>query len=194
MKNNILQYLWMSILFAFLIGLLIWGIKCVPKVENQIQIFGIVAVVMAAFTSVLTVSINNKKAKEREYDLHVLKEKQKVYEHFYNSLFEGFKDKQKDNRKPSKNTKKELPKKVVEELMLFKQGLMNWGSERLIEKFIDYDNRMASGGETFSLIDDGDRFLKEIRKEMGFKDSSSLSLISIILDSESREGLTNKNQ
>ena len=77
-------------LFLLLIGLMIWGIWFVPKIENKIQVFGIVAVIMAAFTSVLTVSINNKKTKEREYDLHVLKEKQKVYEHFYNTLFEIF--------------------------------------------------------------------------------------------------------
>jgi hypothetical protein len=187
MKNNLLQYLWMSILFILLIGLLIWGIRCVEKVENQIQVFGIITVIMAAFTSVLTVSINNKKAKEREYDLHVLKEKQKVYEHFYNTLFEGLNS--------SRNKKKAvLSDKVVKEMMLFKQGLMNWGSERLIKKFIEYDNKMAKGGETFNLLEDGDIFLKEIRKEMGFCDSKSLSLMSIVLTAESRHELENKNQ
>jgi uncharacterized membrane protein len=187
----------MSFLFILLIGLLVWGIWCVPKVENQIQVFGIVAVIMAAFTSVLTVSINNKKAKEREYDLHVLKEKQKVYEHFYNTLFEGLNQtrKKKANQSNKTNEKKvTLTHKAIEELMLFKQGLMNWGSERLIKKYIEYDNKMTQQRETFSLIDDGDIFLKEIRKEMGFNDSKKLSLMSIVLTAEAREEMDKKNQ
>ena len=185
MKKNYLQYFWMIFLFLLLIGLLIWGIWYVPKIENKIQVFGIIAVIMAAFTSVLTVSINNKKAKEREYDLHILKEKQKVYEHFYNTLFEIF--------SKTKNNKSGLTPKAINEMMLFKQGLMNWGSERLIKKYIEYDNELTKGKQTFSIINDGDKFLKEIRKEMGFQDSKDLSLMSIILDNEAREELIHKN-
>ena len=92
MKKDILQYIWMTVLFLVLIGLVIWGIWFVEKIENKISIFGIVAVITAAFTSVMTVSINNKKAKEREYDLLVLKENRKFMSistiHFLNYLIE----------------------------------------------------------------------------------------------------------
>ena len=45
-------------------------------VQDKISIFGITALIVTAFTSVLTISINNEKAKEREYNLHILKQKQ----------------------------------------------------------------------------------------------------------------------
>lgn len=171
----------MVILFALLSGLLVWGIWHIEKIENKISIFGIVTVIMAAFTSVLTVSINNRKAKEREYDLHVLKEKQKVYEHFYNSFF--------DLLKGSKKGKQGVSPKTINEMMLFKQGLMNWGSENLINKYIEYDNKLTQPDTTFNMLEDGNKFLKEIRKEMGFADSKKLNLIDIILTAEAREEL-----
>lgn len=181
MKKNALQYIWMLLLFILLAALLAWGIFYVKKIEHKISIFGIVAVIMAAFTSVLTVSINNKKAKEREYDLHVLKEKQKVYEHFYNSFFELLNGTIKG--------KKGLSNKITSEMMLFKQGLMNWGSERLIKKYIEYDNKLTKPETDFNMLHDGNEFLKEIRTDMGFNDSKNLNLISIILTSEARDEL-----
>ncbi|MGJ3235170.1 hypothetical protein [Marivirga sp.] len=181
MKKHLLQYLWMVILFIFLIGLIIWGIWFIEIEENQISIFGIVAVIMAAFTSVLTVTINNKKAKQREYELHVLKEKQKVFEHFYNSFF--------DMLKEAKKGKKGASTKTINDMMQFKKGLMNWGSEKLIKKYIDYDNKLTQPNSNFTMLIDGNNFLKEIRKEMGFDDSNSLNLIDIILTSEAREEL-----
>jgi len=77
MRKNILQYFWMTFLFTLLIGLLIWAIWFVSDINTKTSIFSIVVVILAAFTSVLTVSINNKKAKEREYELLIMKEKQK---------------------------------------------------------------------------------------------------------------------
>ena len=74
----------MVFLFLLLTGLLVWGIFYVDDLQSKISILGIVAIIVAAFTSVLTVGINNAKVKEREYELHILKEKQKVFEHFYN--------------------------------------------------------------------------------------------------------------
>lgn len=181
MKKDFLQVIWMIVLFALLCGLLVWGIWFVQEEKNKISIFGIVTVIMAAFTSVLTVTINNKKAKEREYDFHVLKEKQKVYEHFYNCFF--------DLLKSSIQGKPTNKIKNVNEMMLFKQGLMNWGSERLIQEYIEYDNKLTSTKSNFNILEDGNNFLKEIRKEMGFVDSKNLNLIDIILNSEAREEL-----
>ena len=117
MKKNIFQYILMFTLSLILIGFSIWGVWFVEKIENQISIFGIVAIIVAALTSVYTVSLNNKKAKEREYDLMVLKENQKVYEHFYNALFEMMKTKKNRSNQPSST--------VINEMMLFKKGLMN---------------------------------------------------------------------
>ncbi|MEQ9308054.1 MAG: hypothetical protein RLN90_01265 [Balneolaceae bacterium] len=183
MKSNFLQTIWMVFLFGLLIGLLVWAIFYVDPLQSKISIFGIVAVILAAFTSVLTVTINNRKAKEREYDLLVLKEKQKVYEHFYNALFEGFSQTRKG---------KGLSQKAVTEMMNFKRGLMNWGSERLIQKYMEYDTKLIEGRETFDLIRDGDKFLKEIRREMGFEVSNKINLMSIILTAEARKELDEK--
>ena len=134
MKKNFTQILWMTILLITLVGLSIWAICYLDKVENQISVFGIIAIIIAAFTSVLTVSLNNKKAKEKEYELMVLKEKQIVFEHFYNSLFEMLNN--------TKKGKSGLTKKAIDEMMLFKKGLMNWGSEKVINAYILYDNKL----------------------------------------------------
>lgn len=170
----------MIILFIFIVGLCIWGSFFVFETKNKISIFGLVGVITVAFTSVLTVTMNNKKAKEREYEFHVLKEKQKVYDHFYNSFFEIF--------KRTINGKSGLTQKATDEMMLFKQGLMNWGSEKLIKKYIEYDNKLAKLDD-FNMLIDGNNFLKEIRKDMGFEDSKDLNLIEIILNPEARNEL-----
>ncbi|MGQ1948687.1 hypothetical protein ACT3CD_16470 [Geofilum sp. OHC36d9] len=183
--KNILQYLWMIFLFTMLIGLLIWAIWYIEDTKTKISVFSIVAIILAAFTSVLTVSINNKKAKERGYELLVTKEKQKVFEHFYNAFFEGLSQSKKKGASP-------ISKKSIEEMMNFKRGLMNWGSDRLIKKFIEYEDKMVQNRETFSLLKDGDEFFKEIRREMGYEVSSNVNLISIILTAEARQELMGK--
>ncbi|MDM8162248.1 hypothetical protein QUH73_20715 [Labilibaculum sp. K2S] len=184
MKKDIFSKFWMLFLFLLLVGFLIWGIFYVDNLQSKISILGIVAIIVAAFTSVLTVSINNKKAREREYELHILKEKQKVFEHFYNSYFEMlFK---------IKKGQSGLSRKAEEEMLLFKKGLMNWGSDRLIKKYIDFDSKLVNSQEnpeTFSLLKDGDKFLKELRKELGYNDSKNVNIMSIILTAEAREEL-----
>jgi len=125
MKRDLLQGLWMSFLFGLLVFLAIWAIGYVEHQPSQIQIFGIIALIVAAFTSVLTVSINNRKAREREYELLVLKEKQKVYEHFYNSLFEAIAQVKKDDKQVKKHNVADKDKAMME-MMAFKRGLMNW--------------------------------------------------------------------
>ena len=181
MRANFLQNAWMTFLFLFLISLIVWAIFYVNTEQIRVSIFGIVAVILAAFTSVLTVTINNRKAKEREYDLMILKEKQKVFEHFYNALFDGF--------SRSRLGKEGLSQKALTEMMNFKRGLMNWGSERLIEKYLEYDTKLIEGRDTFDLLKDGDKFLKEIRREMGFEVSDKINLMSIILSVDARKKL-----
>lgn len=167
-----------------LLTLAIWGIVYVEDTNDKISIFGIVAVITAAFTSVITVSINHEKIKEREYEFYALKEKQKVYEHFYNSFFEILK--QSKRRIPG------LPKKAESETMLFKQGLMNWGSDRIIKEYIKYDNKLTTQESDFDILNDGNKFLKEIRKDMGFNDPHDLNLIDIILSADARIELRQK--
>ncbi len=187
MKQDSFSKIWMIFLFLLLIGFLFWGIFYVENLQSKISILGIVAVIVAAFTSVMTVSINNKKAKEREYELHILKEKQKVFEHFYNSYFELLFNIKKG--RPGLSTKTE------QEMMLFKKGLMNWGSDKLIKKYIEFDTRLIESEgrqDKFNMFEDGDNFIKELRKELGFKDAKNVNIMSIILTAEARKELTEK--
>ncbi|RKQ51041.1 hypothetical protein BXY85_2063 [Roseivirga pacifica] len=184
MRKNTLQYTLTFLLSLFLGALLIWALWYLESPEDKIAVFGIVAIILAALTSVLTVSISNNKVKQREYDLLILKEKQKVYDHFYEMLFEIF-----GNTLKGKNN---INHKVSSEMMLFKRGLMNWGSERLITKYLEYESNLSilsKLGSTKQMINASDDFLKEIRKEMGFEDSKRLSLMSIVLKEESRKEL-----
>jgi hypothetical protein len=77
---------------SFIVSLTLWAIFYVEKTEHQIPIFGIVGAIITAITSVIAVTLNNKKAKEREFELLIVKEKQKVFEHFYNAYFEILKN------------------------------------------------------------------------------------------------------
>ena len=184
MKNDFLSKLWMIFLFLLLTGFLIWGIFYVDDLQSKIAILGIVAIIVAAFTSVLTVGINNNKAKEREYELHILKEKQKVFEHFYNSYFEMLKGVKKGN--------KGLSNKVEQEMMEFKKGLMNWGSDKLIKEYLAFDTRLIESegnSDKFNIIKDGNDFIKALRKELGFNDSNEVNVMSIILTAEARKEL-----
>lgn len=178
----------MTFLSALLLSLIYWGVFCITDMQQKISILGIVALISAAVTSVLTVSINNKKAKEREYELHILKEKQKVFEHFYNSYFEML-----FNIKKGKKTG--LSVKAEQEMLLFKKGLMNWGSDKLIKKYIDFDNKLIESDgdkDKFNILKDGDDFIKELRKELGYKDSKNVNIMSIILTADARKELSEK--
>jgi uncharacterized membrane protein len=174
--------IWLTILIGILIILTVWGIFYVDELNLKISIFGIVAVIVAAFTSVLTVNINNKKTKDREYQLHILKEKQKVCEHYYNAYFEMLTQ--------IKKGKSGLSTKAIDETMLFKKGLMNWGSEQLIKKYIEYESKIQSDKDNQSvLVKWGNEFFKELRKELGFNDSGKVNIIEIILTPDAREEL-----
>lgn len=189
MKNRVFTIAWLIVLIGILIALSIWGIIFVEELQSKISILGIVAIIVAAFTSVLTVSINNRKAKEREYELHILKEKQKVFEHFYNSYFEMlFK---------VKHGQKGLNKNAENEMLLFKKGLMNWGSDELIKKYLEFDTKLLKLQGTnndFNIIEEGDKFIKDLRKELGFNDSKKINIMSIILTPEAREEMINSRK
>lgn len=177
---------WMGVLIIFLIAILIWGIFFIQDEKNKVAILGVIAVILAAITSVLTVSINNRKAKEREYEFHILKEKQKAYEHFYNVIFRLFENVIK--KRPVK-----ADKEVISEMLEFKKGLMNWGSEKLISEFIIYEASIGNRSEEtpYPVFVAGDKFLKELRKELGFKDKGEVNLMSVLLTHEGREELKN---
>jgi len=183
MKNKLLLG-WMIFLFSLLIGFLVWGVFYVTDLKFKIPVLGIGGIIVTAFTSVFIVGINNTEAKRREYDFHVLKEKQKVCEHFYNSYFEILKGTNKG--------KNGLSNKATQEMMEFKKGLMNWGSDRLIKKYLAFDAKLIeSQGEQskFNIIKDGNDFVKELRKELGFNDSKDVNIMSIILTAEARKEL-----
>lgn len=178
----------MTFLSLLLLGLIYWSVFIIEDVQQRISILGIVALISAAVTSVLTVSINNKKAKEREYELHILKEKQKVFEHFYNSYFEML-----FNVKKGKGSG--LTQKAEQEMLHFKKGLMNWGSDKLIKKYIDFDNKIIenqNNPDKFTILKDGDDFIKELRRELGYNDSRVVNIMSIILNAEARKEMSEK--
>jgi hypothetical protein len=182
MTKSFFINIWLFILILILVSLSVWGVFYINDLESKISVLGIVAVIVAAFTSVMTVNINNKKTREREYELHILKEKQKVCEHFYNAFFEIFKN--------VKNNRDGLTKKATEEMALFKKGLMNWGSEDLIKKYVEYeDNLEIHKGNTSAILNNADGFLRDMRKELGFKDSKSLKLMTLLLTAEARTEL-----
>ena len=106
---------WLFILILILVSLSVWGIFYIDNLDSKISVLGIVALIVAAFTSVMTVNINNKKTREREYELHLLKEKQKVCEHFYNAFFEIFKN--------VKNNREGLTKKHSKKCLFSKKDL-----------------------------------------------------------------------
>ncbi len=190
MKNNLLFKLWMVLLIGFLIGLSTWAIYFIDKTEHQIIIFGIVGAIIVAITSVLSVTLNNKNIKERERELLVIREKQKVFEHFYNAYFEMLKA-------VKKGKTRNISNKAESEMLEFKRGLMNWGSEELIQNYLDFDSKLLhSKGEnsTFDMLRDGDKFLKDLRREMGFYDSDKINIMSVILTAEARDELKVKSK
>lgn len=183
MKSNTLYRIWFTLLILLLLSLSTWAIFFVAKPEHKIAIFGIVGAIIAALTSVLSININHNKVKEREIDLLVMKEKQKVFEHFYNAYFDIIKSTKKGNQS-------KIATKVENQLMDFKRGLMNWGSEYIIRSFLDFEENLEKQGQSTSeMLDNGNKFIKDLRKEMGFHDSSDLNVISIILTNEARQEL-----
>ncbi len=164
-----------------------WAVFYVDKIEHKIAVFGIVGAIIAAITSVLSIAVNNKNIKEREMELLVVKEKQKVFAHFYNSYFEMLKN-------VKEGAEKGMSTKAENEMMDFKKGLMNWGSEELIQNYLDYDSKLVQNStddNTFNMLIDGDKFLKDLRREMGFNDSDKINIMSVILNAEAREELKN---
>jgi uncharacterized membrane protein len=67
MTKSLFINIWLFILILILVSLSIWGVFYIDDLESKISVLGIVAVIVAAFTSVMTVNINNKKTREREY-------------------------------------------------------------------------------------------------------------------------------
>lgn len=75
-------------------------------------------------------------------------------------------------------------------MALFKKGMMNWGSEELIKNFIQYENNIdIHRGNTLAVLEDANLFLKVMRKELGFKDSNSLKVMTVMLTAEARDEL-----
>jgi hypothetical protein len=82
--------------------------------------------------------------------------------------------------------------KIENELMDFKRGLMNWGSEELIQGYLLFEENIGKqGNSTSEMMKIGDKFIKDLRREMGFNDSNNLNIMSIILTAEAREELKN---
>ncbi|QMU30144.1 hypothetical protein [Adhaeribacter radiodurans] len=183
MKKDWLMIFWMAFLGCLIIGYLTWAVFFVDKPETKVSVFGITAAISAAVTSVLAVNINHKKTKEREFEFLILKEKQKVYSHFYNALFDSFHN--------SRVGQEDFSQETLNELMNFKKGLINWGSERLIKKYLTYDNIIAGNTNVLEIITASDEFLREIRKDLGHEEAKNINLVGVVLNPEARKELYN---
>jgi hypothetical protein len=74
--------------------------------------------------------------------------------------------------------------------MEFKRGLMNWGSEEIIQSFLLFEENIGKPNQSTSeMLNNGNKFIKDLRKEMGFHDSKELNIMNIILTVEAREEL-----
>tara|TARA_R110001592_G_scaffold359413_1_gene666015 strand:- start:268 stop:816 length:549 start_codon:yes stop_codon:yes gene_type:complete len=178
--------LWIGLLIAFLLSLSVWGTFFVHETEHKIAIFGIVGILITTVTSVFSITINNKDIKERELELIQVKEKQKVFAHFYNVYFELLK-------KTKKGQGNNVTDKIVNDLMEFKKGFLNWGSIKLIKDYLEFDSNLQNPEmqeDPFYLIRIGDKFLKDLRRDLGFNDSEDVNIMSIILDNEARKQMS----
>lgn len=79
MKKILNSSLWMNVLATLLVGLIIWAIFFIEDNNQKIAVFAIVGVLITAVTSVVTVNLSTQKAKEKEYELMLIKEKQEFF-------------------------------------------------------------------------------------------------------------------
>jgi hypothetical protein len=185
MKNNFWHTTFMSLLVLFVLSLSTWAITGNLNTEQRITIFGIVGVVIAAITSVYSIGLNHQKTKEREIENIHLNELKIVLQHFYDAVTESM-------IHVKKNSHTDFSKKVESEMIQFKKGLMNWGSEKLIKSFILYDNILTSQDPLINhkmKINATNAFLRDIRKELNFRDNIDLNIFSIFLTTEARKEL-----
>lgn len=181
--------LWIMFLIIFLIALTSWGIFFIQDINSKILVFGIVGALITAITSVYSVILNHNKFKERELELIRIKEKQRFYLHFYNAYFDLL-------QKAKKSKDKAIPPEIIKNLLEFKKGLANWGSEELIANYLEFDAKIqqpADPKDPYRIIRDGDKFLKDLRKDLGFQDSGKVNIMSIVLDPDARKDF-NTNQ
>lgn len=176
---------WLSVLVIFTASLLLWGIFFIDNDTHRISIFALVGGIITTITSVMTVSMTSKKAKEREIELMILKEKQKVFEHFYNFYFKLLRD-IKSNKPTTSPSAKD-----VDELLEFRKGLMSWGSEELIRQYMKFEDEIAIESKSaHERLQIGGKFFAALRREMGFVDSNDLNVMTIVLTSEARSELS----
>ena len=183
MIRNIFYYLFTALLFILFSYLVYWAIFILENTDEKLTALGITGVLLTGLITLVTFSINNLQAKKREYDSISLREKLTAYEFFYIAIVDIIKTK---DMHPARTSKK-----LVNDLITFKKGLMSWGSERLIRHYIDFENDVFYS-EHLSLkekVGRIDEILKEIRREFGYKDSKNLKLFELFLQSDARQEL-----
>lgn len=178
-----IHWIWSSILIVFLIFINVFGFYYFEEESSKVAILGLSGVILAAVTSVFTVVINNMHSKKREYEFLVFKEKQKTYEYFYEALFLAL---NKEKQKKDKEGKIILPKEAVIAMSNFKKGIMSWGSEKIIQEYLDYEEKLITNNEVNNTLKIANDFLISIRKELGYEVHKNTPLVTIILDNESR--------
>lgn len=191
MRKILNSNLWMGVLITLLTGLIIWAVFFIESDNQKIAVFAIVGVLITAITSVVTVNLSTQKAKEKEYELMLVKEKQKVFNHFFNVLFEIIIS--------SKEHRKTNMPLVIKEYMNFKRGLMIWGSEEAINSFITFD-RVFQNLSKEGNLDENEKIaslsvieiiLKSIRKDLKYSVSDKIFLTGVLLGIKEQQILKN---
>ena len=207
----VLEIIITLIVLTVVVSMYCWG-RSVNGIDQRIKIYGTSATQLGGDVTFLIAILNHKNSKNREVSILLHKEKQKAYQHFYNSMFSGLeellKKKYKSKINESNDTEDESNKNNLDkdselkdfnefdielekfsEMLKFKKALMNWGSQELINSFIDYENKIAAEESLVvrnQIIND---FLKAIRKDLDHNDSDDIQLNEILLDPKSRTEL-----
>ena len=191
MRKILNSNLWMGVLITLLTGLIIWAVFFIESDNQKIAVFAIVGVLITAITSVVTVNLSTQKAKEKEYELMLVKEKQKVFNHFFNVLFEIIIS--------SKEHRKTNMPLVIKVYMNFNRGLMIWGSEEAINSFITFD-RVFQNLSKEGNLDENEKIaslsvieiiLKSIRKDLKYSVSDKIFLTGVLLGIKEQQILKN---
>ncbi|WP_415238069.1 hypothetical protein [Seleniivibrio woodruffii] len=119
--------------------------------------------------------VSNYQIKKREIEERHFSRKAEVYQKFFNIYFDLLTQK-----------KDPLSDQIEIEMFEFKRELLTWGSSKLIEIWIDFENNYMSRNPIISI----ENLLKAVREDLGHVHSSNYkygNLVKLLLTQEGRQ-------
>ena len=131
----------------------------------------------------LVALITNYQTKKREIDARHFTERRKGYEQFVNLLF--------DFIESSKNNKNLTEKEMLPQIILFKKALLIWGGPNIIKAWNQFEIKSSDKLPPEKALEEMEKILKEIRKDLGHDDSKleSGNLLGLFLIAEDKKKL-----